>query len=150
MHYQQRVSLQTLKKIKKAKTWPVPTNPKDFHSFLRLASHYHQFIPNFVEITKCLHQLVWPTIQVKGSKKNQNTSPTSQKIQWTGEHQKAFNLLKTCLTSVLELGYPDFSKPFKLESDTLSWGLSTALSQKDTNGQVHIIVCASRSFKPTE
>ena len=30
-------------------------------------------------------------------------------FQWTDEHQKAFNILKAHLTSVLVLGYPDFS-----------------------------------------
>ena len=33
--------------VKKVKDWPVPSNAKEVHSFLGLASYYHQFIPQF-------------------------------------------------------------------------------------------------------
>ena len=39
----------------------MPKNAKELHSFLGLASYYHQFIPNFAHVAKCLHQLVGPT-----------------------------------------------------------------------------------------
>ena len=45
-------------KVGKVKNWPVPTNPEELQSFLGLASYYHQFIPTFAAIAKCLHQLV--------------------------------------------------------------------------------------------
>ena len=48
-------------KVEKVRDWPVPSNAKELHSFLGLASYYHQFIPNFAHIAKCLHQLVGPT-----------------------------------------------------------------------------------------
>ena len=42
----------------KVKDWPVPNNAKELHSFLGLASYYHQFVPNFACMAKCLHQLI--------------------------------------------------------------------------------------------
>ena len=48
-------------KADKVRDWPVPKNAKELHSFLGLASYYHQFIPNFAGMAKCLHQLVGPT-----------------------------------------------------------------------------------------
>ena len=48
-------------KVEKVRDWSVPSNAKELHSFLGLASYYCQFIPNFACIAKCLHQLVGPT-----------------------------------------------------------------------------------------
>ena len=45
-------------KVDKVRDWLVPSNAKELHSFLALASYYHQFIRNFAHIAKCLHQPV--------------------------------------------------------------------------------------------
>ena len=37
-------------KVEKVRDWPVPSNAKELHSFLGLASYYHWFIPNFAYI----------------------------------------------------------------------------------------------------
>ena len=37
-----------------------PNQPKELQSFLRLTSYYHQFIPKFTAIAKCLQQLIGP------------------------------------------------------------------------------------------
>ena len=41
--------------------WPIPTNAKEVHSFLGLASYYQRFIPKFAKIAQCLHKLVGST-----------------------------------------------------------------------------------------
>ena len=58
-------------KVEKVRDWPVPSNAKELHSFLGLASYYHRFISNFAHIAKCLHQLVGPTNvkKTKGKRK---------------------------------------------------------------------------------
>ena len=48
-------------KVEKVRDWPVPTNAKEVHSFLGLASYYLRFIPKFAKIVQCLHELVGPT-----------------------------------------------------------------------------------------
>ena len=59
-------------KMDKVKNWPVPTNPKELQSFLGLASYYHQFIPRFTIIAKCLHQLDGPINNPKSNKRKKN------------------------------------------------------------------------------
>ena len=93
------------------RNWPVPMSAKDLHSFLRLASYYHCFIPKFAAIAKCLHDLVGPTNVKRKTKKEPEAiaiTNSDKKFNWTGKHQEAFDLLKTCLMSAPVLGYPDF------------------------------------------
>ena len=49
-------------KVEKVRCWPVPKNAKELHSLLGLASYYHQFIPNFAHMAKCLHQIIGPMV----------------------------------------------------------------------------------------
>ena len=44
------------------------------------------------------------------------------------------------------LGYPDFSRPFDLETDALLQGLGAVLSQGDENGKSKVVAYASRSL----
>ena len=48
-------------KVEKVQNCPVPSNQKEFHSFLGLTSYYRHFIPKFIAISKCLNELVSPT-----------------------------------------------------------------------------------------
>ena len=143
-------------KVEKVKNWPVPTNPKELQSFLGLASYYRRFIPKFAAIAKCLHQLVGPANHQKSKKNKTNIAPVaesqsnSQTFLWTGEHQEAFDLLKACLTSAPVLGYPDFNRPFELETDASLQGLGAVLSQRDETGTSRVIAFASRSLRPSE
>ena len=137
----------------------MPSNTKELHSFLGLASYYHQFIPNFTCIAKCLHQLVGPTnvkktkgkrkevISLEESKKPDVTLP---KFVWASEHQKAFDALKLALTTAPVLGYPNFEREFILETDASLRGLGAVLSQVDGQGKTHIIAYASWTLRPSE
>ena len=123
------------------------------HSCLGLASYYHHFIPKFAVIAKCLHDLVGPTNIKRKTKKEPEaiaTTDSDKKFNWTGKHHDVFDLLKTCLTSVPVLGYPEFSRPFDLETDASLQGLGVVLSQRDENGKSRVITYASRSLWPNE
>ena len=136
-------------KVDAVKNWPVPTSAKECHSFLGLASYYHCFIPKFTAIAKCLHGLVGPTnVKRKTMKEPEAVEITDsdKKFHWTGEHQEAFDLLKTHLMSAPVLGYPDFSRPFDLETDASMQGLGAILSQRDENGKSRVIAYCSRSL----
>ena len=146
-------------KVEKVSNWPVPCNAKKLHSFLGLASYYHQFIQNFACIAKCLHQLVGPTNvkKTKGKRKEVTTLEESKKLELTipkfvlvSEHQKAFNALKLALTTAPVLGYPNFEREFILETDASLRGLGAVLSQVDEQGKTHIIAYVSQTLRPSE
>ena len=68
--------------------------------FFGLASYYHYFIPTFAAIAKCLHDLVGQT-NVKRKTKKKPKAMT--RFNWTGEHQEAFDLLKTHLCWAIQI-----------------------------------------------
>ena len=71
-------------------------------------------------------------------------------FEWTELHQESFEKLKLALTSAPVLAYPNYSKPFLLETDASLKGLRAVLSQEDDNGKMRVISYASRTLKPYE
>ena len=69
---------------------------------------------------------------------------------WSPECQEGFDNLKKALISAPILAYPDYSKPFILETDTSLKGLGAVLSQKGDDNTVQVIAYASRSLRPGE
>ena len=61
-----------------------------------------------------MDQLVRPTHVKEGTKAEMSNH---ENLKWAAKHQEAFELLKSWLRSAPVLGYPDFSQPFKLETD---------------------------------
>ena len=146
-------------KVDKVRDWPVPSNAKELHSFLCLASYYCQFIPNFTCIAKCLHQLVGPTNvkKMKGKRKEvislenqEKLDLTPPKFVWASEHQKAFDALKLALTPAPVLGYPNFDREFILETGASLRELGAVLSQVDEEGKVYVIAYTSQTLRPSE
>ena len=52
--------------------------------------------------------------------------------------------------SALVLMFPDFDKPFLLETDASKEGLGAVLSQKQDDGRYHPVVFGSRTLMPSE
>ena len=124
--------------------WPTPRTLKDLRSFLGFASYYRWFVPGFAQTAAPLHKLV-AEISVKG--KNKKGTITSE--GWEGECCKAFDDLRKALTSTPVLAYPDYTKPFIVETDASDKGLGAVLSQKQ-NGKVRVIAYASRGLRGAE
>ena len=61
---------------------------------------------------------------------------------------ESFNKLKDALTSAPVLAYPDYSKPFILETDASLKGLGAVLTQEDDEGNFCIISYTSHTLKP--
>ena len=111
-------------KTEKVLNWPLPTNVHDIKSFLGLASYYRWFIRNFSKIAHPLYEL-----------------ETSKNFVWTDECQKAFQELKTKLTSPPILSYPDFTPSagkFIIDCDASDVSLGAILSQIQDGKEVII------------
>ena len=71
-------------------------------------------------------------------------------FEWTPACQERFDQLKKALTEALVLAYPDYKKPFILETDASLKGLGAVLSQKGDDNEICVITYASRSLRPSE
>ena len=122
------------KKLEAVRSFPTPTDVRTLRSFLELASYYRRFVRNFSQVARPLHLLTRKDVP----------------FEWTPEYQQAFEQLKTLLTSSPVLTYPDFSKPFILETDASGAGLGAVLAQRQTDGTVRPVAYASRSLQGPE
>ena len=121
-------------KVSKVRDWPVPKTAKEVHSFLGLVSYYHPFLLQFAKWANPLHDLICPVVTKKKCV-GVRIPPLPSNLppfQWTSDHQECFEKLKEALTSDLVLAYPDYSKPFVLETDASLKGLGAVLSQEDS------------------
>ena len=66
------------------------------------------------------------------------------------EAHKAFDHLKAACLQAPILSFPDFNKPFLLETDASGRGLGAVLSQKQADGWYHPIASASHVINETE
>ena len=82
----------------------------------------------------------------------QPLSPDLQLLpfKWDSQHQESFDRLKDALTSSPILAYPNYDKPFILETDASLKGLGAVLMQEDDDGNYRVISYASRTLKPYE
>ena len=117
-------------KLEAVQDFPIPTDVKCLRSFLGLASYYRRFVPNFAKVAGPLHALTKKGVP----------------FVWTRECQTTFDTLKALLTSSPILAYPDFTKPFVLETDASIAGLGAVLSQRQEDGSTRPIAYASRSL----
>ena len=71
-------------------------------------------------------------------------------FRWVSEHQESFDMLKEALISSPILAYPDYNKPFILETDASLKGLGAVLTQEDDEGNFRVISYTSHTLKPYE
>lgn len=122
------------KKVEAIKNFPLPKNTKELKGFLGLLSYYRKFIKNLADLTKPL------TLRLKKG----NSIKTDD-----DEYMKCFEKCKDLLINDPVLKYPDFTKPFILNTDASGVALGAVLSQKFGN-EIHPIAYASRTLNDTE
>ena len=133
-------------KVAKIKDWPTPKTSKEVHLFIGLASYYRRFIPNFAKWAGPLHALIVPASFKQKIRKGEMKKSDLPEFQWTPAYQEGFEQLKKALMEAPILAYPDYSKPFILETDISLKGLGTVLSQKGDDNKICVIAYASRSL----
>ena len=95
------------KKIEAVIKLPTPNSVAQVHTFLGICCYYRHFIKNYAAIANPLYQLI-----------RQDTE-----FIWTDVHERAFNLMKTMLTTSPILCHPDFHEMFIVQTDASDEGL---------------------------
>ena len=109
-------------------------------SFVGLIGHYRHFIKGFAKIAAPLYDLI----------SGENKDKKLEHVDLSPEAWEAFEHFKVnCLHAPI-LAFPDFNKPFLLETDASRQGLRAVLSQKQADGQYHPIAYASRVMNETK
>ena len=115
-------------KTDKVANWPVPTTKREVQQFLGLANYYRRFVKDFAAIAKPLHYLTEKTA----------------KFSWTEQAQCAFEKLRHLLVTAPILAFPDYCRPFVLDTDASDTGIGAVLSQLQEDGSERVIAYASR------
>ena len=119
---------------------PPPDTYTKVKSFVGLIGHYQCFIKGFAKIAAPLYDLT----------SGENKDKTSEHIDLSPEAREAFERLKAACLQAPILAFPDFNKPFLLETDASGRGLGAVLSQKQADGRYHPITYASCVMNETE
>ena len=106
-----------------AQCLPLDTYTK-VKSFVGLVGHYQHFIKGFAKIAAPLYDLT----------SGDNKDKKSEHVNLSLEAWEAFDRLKAACLQAPILVFPDFNKPFLLETDASGRGLGAALSQKQADG----------------
>jgi len=102
--------------------------------FLGLASYYRWFVNQFAKVAEPLHCLTCKNVV----------------FEWSQECQASFEELKKRLVIHPVLAYPNFDVDFVLETDASHQGLGAALSQRQEDSKLHLIVYASCALSGAE
>lgn len=114
--------------------FPRPQQQKDLRSFLGLASYFRRFVRNFTTVASPLNKLLH----------------SGTPFVWSDECEKAFQELKTALTSGPVLCHFDESRPAILHTDASGHGIGAVLLQSDDQHIERVVSYASRSLSQAE
>ena len=130
------------KKIEAIKNWPRPVTNTEVRSFLGFTNYYRRFIHKYSQIAKPLNLLI-----TGDSSKHKNKKT---KVEWNESCEEAFEKLKEICSQTPVLGYADYTKPFRLNTDASTEGLGAALYQEQPDGTERVIAFASRTLSKSE
>lgn len=113
--------------------WFRPSSSRDLRRFLGFASCYRRFISSFAALAAPLHKL----------------ADKSSKFEWSPAAKDAFVSRHQKLCTAPVLTFPDFSKPFLLDTDASALAIGAVLS-KHQDGQEHPVAFTSRTLSKSE
>ena len=117
--------------------FPMPETYTQVCAFCGLVGHYWHFIKGFAHIARPLYDVLGKEVKMG-------------LVQLPPEVWEAVGILKNKIQSAPVLVFPNFDKPFLLETDASKEGLGAVLSQKQDDGCYHPIAFGSHSLTPTE
>ena len=117
--------------------FPMPETYMQVHTFFGLAGHYRRFIKGFANIACPLYDVLGKEVKMG-------------LVDLPPEAQEAMAILKGKVQSAPVLVFPNFKKPFLLETDASKERLGAVLSQKQNDGWYHPVAFGSRSLTPAE
>ena len=139
-HVSQKGVLPSKKNFESIAQCPPPDTYTKVKSFVGLVGHYRHFIKGFAKIAAPLYDLT----------SGDNKDKKSEHVDLSPEAREAFDRLKAACLQAPILAFPDFNKPFLLETDASGRGLGAVLSQKQADGRYHPIAYASHVMNETE
>ena len=139
-HVSWRGVLPSKKNLESIAQCPPPDTYTKVKSFVGLLGHYRHFIKGFAKIAAPLYDLT----------SSDNKDKKSEHVDLSPEAHEAFDHLKAACLQAPILSFPEFNKPFLLETDAFRRGLGAVLSQKQADGRYHPIAYASRVMNETE
>ena len=139
-HVSRKGVLSSKKNLESIAQCPPPDMYTKVKSFVGLVGHYWHFIKGFAKIATPLYDLT----------SSDNKDKKSEHVDLSPEAREAFKRLKAACLQAPILAFPDFNKPFLLETDASGRGLGAVLSQKQADRQYHPIAYASHVMNETE
>ena len=139
-HVSQKGVLPLKKNLEFIAQCPLPDTYTKLKSFVGLVGHYRCFIKGFAKIAAPLYDLT----------SGDNKDKKSEHVNLSPEAREAFHHLKVACLQAPILAFPDFNKPFLLETDASGRGLGAVLSQKQADGWYHPIAYASCVMNETD
>ena len=123
-HVSKRGVLPSKKNLEAIAQCPPPDNYTKVKSFVGLVGHYRCFVKGFTNIVAPLYDLT----------SGENKDKKSEHLDLPQEAHEAFDRLKAAYLQAPILAFPNFGKPFLLETDDSGKGLGAVLSQKQSDG----------------
>ena len=123
-HVSQKGVLPSKKNLESIAQCLPPNTYTKVKSFVGLVDHYRCFIKDFAKIAAPLYNLT----------SGDNKDKKSEHVNLSPEALEAFDHLKAACLQAAILAFPDFSKPFLLETDASGRGLGAVLLQKQADG----------------
>ena len=117
--------------------FPMPETFTQVCAFCELIGHYRCFIKGFPHLARPLYDVLCKEVKM---------GP----VELPPKAQEAVHVLKWTIQLVPVLVFPDFKKPFLLETDASKKGLRAVLSQKQEDGHYHPMAFGSPSLMPAE
>ena len=111
----------------------MPETYTEVRAFSGLSGHYRCFIRNFTHLAHMLYDLLGDEVKMG-------------LVTLTPEAEEAVKVLKEKIMKAPVLVFPDFNKPFLLETDASKEGLGAVLSQKQDDGCYHPVAFGSRTL----